>query len=174
MIAPFGIEFFSPLESLEVTGDLGQNKYQVQPPSPHPLFQTYIVQATPSLGVVWIKGVSEPKAVDIFGNSLRADVDRVAQQLAGKYGAGRKNDMLLHGSFWEGAQYWMNALADHQRVYFYLWEAKERSALPDGLATIFAGATGYNSAEGAVTLEYASDRIEEAEQETEAGMSDLL
>jgi hypothetical protein len=174
MMAPFGIQFYSELASLEVTGDLGLNKYQVQAPSPHPLFQTYIVQATPTLGVVWIKGMSDPKAVDIFGNSLRMEVDRVAQQLAGKYGPGRKTDMLLHGSFWEGAQYWMNALADQQRLYFYLWEAKGHSAFPDGLATIFLGATGYNPAEGAVTLEYASNRMEEAERETEAGMSDLL
>ena len=174
MTSPFGIPFFSDVHNLPILNEFGQNKFAVEAPTPHPLFQTYVVQATPALGVVWVKGLSEARMVDIYGNALRTEVDRVAQQLSGKYGHGAKTDLLMSGSFWEGPQYWMNSLADQQRLYFYLWDAKGRASLPEDLMNIYLGATGYSGSEGAVTLEYSSNRMDEAERETEIGMSDVL
>lgn len=172
MTAPFGIAFFSDLADLQVVQEFGQGKYQVEAPTRHPLFETYIVQATPSQGVVWIKATSLVKVVDAFGNSLRADVDRVAQQLAQRYGGSRKSDFLLDGALWDSPQYWMNALEDGQRIYAYIWEQRDR--LPDDIESVYAGAAAYGGGQGAVTLEYASTRMKLAEQEIESKLADLL
>jgi len=174
MSAPFGIELFSNLDDLERLSDLGQAKYEVTATSPHPLFATYIVQATPSQGVVWIKANSAPKLVDAYGNALRGEVDRVAQQLANRYGPGRKSDILFSGALWDAPQYWMNALEDQTRVYGYLWDIKNGAKLPDDLETVYVGAAAYGGGEGAVTVEYASTRMAAAEDEIERDMSNLL
>lgn len=174
MSAPFGIELFSDLAALEILNDFGQGKYEVTAPSPHPLFTNYIVQATPAQGVVWIKANSPAKVVDAYGNALRADVDRVAQQLANRYGPGRKSDFLMSGALWDEPQYWMNALEDQVRVYGYIWERKGRTELPEDLDIVYAGAVAYGGGQGGVTVEYSSTRMGAAENEIEAGMSDLL
>lgn len=174
MTAPFGIEFFSDLASLNVLQDFGQGKYAVSAPKPHPVFDTYVVQATPSVGIAWIKASAPIKQIDAFGNALRADVDRIALQLANKYGGGRKTDFLFSGALWNEPQYWMNALEDGQRVYSYVWERKANATLPEDLETVYVGAAAYGSGTGAVTVEYASIRMAEAEREIEAGLSDLL
>src|SRR5688500_11821675 len=174
MSSPFGIAFFSDLGSLQVLADFGQGKHEVAAPAPHPLFAQYIVQATPAQGVVWIKANSASKPVDAFGNSLRAEVDRVAQQVATKYGPGRKTDLLFAGAIWDEPQYWMNSLEDQTRIYSYIWERTGRCNLPDDIETVYVGATAYGGGQGAVAIEYSSARMSAAESEIERGMSDLL
>lgn len=100
MSAPFGIELYSPIHGYEVVTDIGQLKYAIIAPKPHPVFTSYIVQATPTLGIVWVKGNSDFRSVDAFGNTLRTEVDRIADQLALKYGRGRKTDFILSGALW--------------------------------------------------------------------------
>jgi hypothetical protein len=174
MTAPFGIEFFSDLSSLNVLQDFGQGKYSVSAPKPHPLLDTYVVQATPASGIVWIKATAPVKQIDAFGNALRADVDRIAQQLTQRYGGSRKTDLLFTGALWNEPQYWMNALEDGQRIYAFVWERKGQATLPDDLDTVYVGAAAYGGGTGATTVEYSSSRMAEAEREIEAGLSDLL
>ena len=57
MSAPFGITLYSPIETLSVVQDLGHGSYLIEAPSPHPMFDAYLVRATPALGVVWVKGL---------------------------------------------------------------------------------------------------------------------
>jgi hypothetical protein len=174
MSAPFGIQLFSDLSGFEILNDYGQAKYQITAPSPHPLFENYIVQATPSQGIVWVKGNAAAKIIDAFGNAVRAEVDRIASQLSGKYGKGRKSDFLLTGSIWDEPQYWMNALEDQTRIYAYIWDRSTGANLPDDLESVYVGAAAYGGGQGGATIEYSSTRISTAEAEIESGMSDFL
>lgn len=94
MTAPFGIEFGSAISGLEVLEDIGANKYFVTAPRPHPQFTSYIVQASPAFGIVWIKGLSTGFENDPYGHSVRSAVERVAGQLATRYGAPEHHDFI--------------------------------------------------------------------------------
>lgn len=173
MSAPFGIEFYTPIESLNVIQELGQGAYIVAPATPHPLFETFVVRATPSLGVVWIKGITPAIENDNFGSDTRAMVDRLAEQLTQKYGAGERTDLLLNGSIWSEPQDWMSSLNNRERFYHVEWKAP-RSRLPDNLQSIFMGATPFENFGASIVVEYASRRSEEADAELERGMADFL
>lgn len=174
MSAPFGIAFHSSIASLQVLQDLGQGIYVVQPDAPHPLFDVYAVQATPSLGVVWVKGITPCIENDNFGTATRAAVDRLADQLAQKYGPPEKMDMLLEGSIWNEPQDWMNSLNDRERVYSYSWEPEKVTQLPEDLECIFLGAVPHEGNAASIVLEYSSRRKEQADKDLEREMADLL
>lgn len=174
MTAPFGIEFYTPLSNLKVVSDLGQKKFVVEPPSPHPLFLTYLVQTNAAGEVVWVKGISDEVGNDSFGVSTRTLVDRVAEQLSHRYGVGEKNDFFHHGGLWGDPQYWMNALEANERGYFHLWERPRSKSLPDDLATIYVGAIALDTHTANVALEYASSRLANAKLEDEREMANLL
>jgi hypothetical protein len=173
-VAPFGIPFFSDVADLAVIEEVGQAKYRVRPPAQHAVFSDYVVQAMPATGIVWIKASSAPMVLDAYGNGIQSEVDRVARQLEQRYGRGNKNDMLFAGSIWDEPQYWVNGLVDQQRVYFYLWENSRSLQLPDPLVTIYVGAVAYSVDEGAVTIEYSSNRMSEVEREIEQELANLL
>jgi len=174
MSAPFGIAFYSPLSELTVLEELGQGAYAVQAPTPHPLFDTYLVRATPSLGVVWVKGLAPLIENDNFGTATCSAVDRLAEQLAHRYGRAKKMDMLLDGSIWNEPQDWMNGLNHRERFYSYLWEKAAVRELPEDLDTIYVGATPHEGYAAGVVLEYASPKLPLAEAELERQMADLL
>ncbi len=171
MSEPFGIRLYSPLSELTVLNEVGGEKYFVEAPKPHPTFTRYLVQASDSLGVVWVKGLADNMSVDAFGNSLRAEVDRIADQVKIKYGVPEKTDFLLTGSIWDEPQYWMNALDDGQRYYAYSWK-RPRNSLADDLDTVYIGAAAASSSEGGVIIEFASTRLGEHEKELETKLSD--
>lgn len=174
MSAPFGIAFYAPLTGLTVLQELGQGAAFVEAPTPHPLFETYVVRATPALGVVWIKGLGPPIENDTFGTATCTAVDRLADQLAQKYGRAEKMDMLMAGSIWDQAQDWMNGLNHRERFYSYTWKRPKVRDLPDDLDTIYVGATPHDGYAAGVVLEYASLKLPLAEAELERQMSDLL
>lgn len=174
MTSPFGIPLFSSVDDLQTVADIGQGKYEVAAPKPHPSFNQYIVQATPALGIVWIKANSPARDIDAFGHSLVSEVDRIADQIAQRYGRPAKSDFLLPGSIWDGPQYWMNALADGQRFYSYLWERNGTTQLPEELVSVFVGASAYSSYEGVTTVEYATTAMAAAEAEVQRGLSDYF
>jgi len=72
MASAFGISFFCSIDDLQVLKVFDQGKRAVVAPTPHPAFANYVVQATSKLGVVWIKGISEPNEVDAYGFATRA------------------------------------------------------------------------------------------------------
>ena len=173
MSAPFGIEFYTPIDALADSQEVGQGHYMVRPPKPHPMFDGYIVRATSSLGIVWIKGMTPLIENDKFGADTRGKVDRLAEQLAQKYGRGTKTDLLLAGSIWTEPQDWTSGLCERERFYNVAWEAPA-VRLPDNLDSIFVGATPADGYAAMVVIEYASRRLGEAEAEIERDLADLL
>lgn len=174
MTAPFGISFHADVHSFNIISELGQGKYIIEAPTPHPSFVTYVVQATPEHGVVWIKGLSADLSGDQFGNATRSLVDRIASQLESKYGRAEKTDLLFDGSIWDEPRDWMSGLSENQRMYFYVWERPRAKGLPDDIKTIFCGANASDSSTGGVSLEYASVTMAAAEAYLENEQSSLL
>ena len=70
----------SSSESLTVLEELDEHKYVVEAPTPHPSFETYAVQATPSYGVVWVKGIGRTFANDAHGSMVQNEYERLQRQ----------------------------------------------------------------------------------------------
>jgi hypothetical protein len=174
MTAPFGIAFYSRLEDLANVQKMQFGIYSVEPPSPHPLFTTYLVRATSSLGIVWIKGIGPDIENDAFGNATITAVDRVKDQVSLRYGTPEKLEGLLPGSTWEDPQYWTAGLASNERVYAYSWKRPEIDSLPEDIASVFVSALARDFSTTAVILEYSSTKITDADAEEEKEMSNLL
>jgi len=174
MTAPFGIEMHSPVGQLEIVSDLGQGRYSVTPPKVHPSFTTYIVQATPSIGVFWIKGISLPLENDSYGSRIRELKDQIHGQLSKRYGPGVAQDGLLPGSIWDEPRDWTQALHANERHCFVMWEAGNSDAIPSDLESLFLGVNGLSSDETSLCIEYASVRMKDAEAELQDMLSDLL
>lgn len=174
MSAPFGISIFGPLSDLQILEEIGQGKFRVSAPTPHPAFSDYIVEATDSLGVVWVKANAPIISIDSFGQNIVALTDKIAEQIRLRYGTPQKTDFLMAGSIWEGPQYWLSALESKERYYGYTWDRKNCANVPEDIDTIYVGATAYGGGEGAVTVEYGSTKMHLAEQERDAKLADLF
>lgn len=173
MSAPFGIALYSPIEGLSVLNELGHGSYIVEAPTPHPMFETYLVRATPALGVVWIKGLGADIENDSFGTAACTLVDRITEQLAQKYGPAEKTDFLMDGSIWTEPQDWMNGIVHHERFYSSQWTRHQVKQLPEDLESIFVGAVPQSYCM-MVAIEYASRKLEQANAEIERQLADLL
>ena len=173
MTAPFGIEFYSPVTDLEILNEVGQGKFFVSAPKAHPSFEQYVVQATPRLGVVWIKAISPVFNNDAYGTLVRQAHGDLRVQLEKRYGVGKTSDFLMTGSIWDEDRYWTQGLSANERHYFTIWE-KPSAQLPEDLTNVFLGATGFGGDETGFSIEYSSAKIGEAEEEIRDMLSDLL
>ncbi len=174
MTAPFGIELNAPLSGAEILQDIGGNKMVVSPAKAHPMFTEYYVQVSPTYGVVWVKGVGPIIDNDASGFGAQDRISKLSGQLALKYGAPRKVDILQHGAIWEESRDWVMSLLQQERSYFHIWEAGKSAQLPEDIETLFLGVTAYSSSESSTFVEYASSNLKEAEKEIDADLSDLL
>jgi len=174
MTAPFGIEMYSSIDQLEILSDLGQGRYSVTPPKVHPSFSTYVVQATPGIGVFWIKAISPTMENDSYGAQARQLKDQIHNQLSKRYGLGTAHDELLPGSIWDEPRDWAQALTANERHCFIIWEAENSEALPEDLESLFLGISGLSSNDTSLCIEYASARMKDAEAELQDMLSDLL
>jgi hypothetical protein len=137
MTAPFGIDFFSSMENMEIVNDYGQGKFAVVPPKAHPAFDTYIVQATPGIGIFWIKGITPVIDNDAYGTRANAVKGELVAQLSNRYGHGVAVDKLSYGSIWEQPSEWMRSLFYNERSCFNSWKCPENPAIPDDIDNIF-------------------------------------
>lgn len=173
MSAPFGIEFYSPIESLEVLEDIGPSQYMVAAPRPHPSFETYVVQATPSLGVVLVKGVSPSVENDAFGRCVRSLRQELEAQVSKRYGLGKSMDFLLPGSIWTDDRDYVMSLTQNERKVGTIWE-RPSVDLPGDIEAVFLDVNGKDNDTARVGLTYFSRKAELAEAEVQDTLSDLL
>jgi hypothetical protein len=67
----------------------------------------------------------------------------------------------------------MQGLGDQSRFYSWMWK-RDGGQLPEDLETIYVGAQGYGGTQGAVAIEYASTRMDDAGREVDKNLADLL
>lgn len=93
------------------------------PPTPHSAFGAYSFVFHPEHGVCTGVALSTPFGSDAYGRQVRSAIDKVANQLAKRFGAGQKIDRLDSGSSYDDPEFWAYGLHHNERVYAYQWQS---------------------------------------------------
>lgn len=150
----FGIEMGTPIRSLKVISNQGENSYIVEAPMPNREFESYLVYATPQHGVCKVTGIGVNHDGDISGISVRAKFLDLSATLKQKYGSSeRKFDFLHAGSIWDQPHEWAMSLRQDQRTYAEYW-SREAGNLPPQISGIGLTAKSISSNATYLTLVY--------------------
>jgi hypothetical protein len=151
--APFGVTMGSPIatyRACEKTDQTGWYRCSSLPRS-HASFEFYAIQAHQKHGVCFVKGVGKDINRDPRGVRTRAEIERLAAQIAQTYGAHtRIRDVLSSDSELKGAKDWMLAVEGEERTFSYDWVGDNYPNDIDSIhvfASATDGETGYPVAE---------------------------
>jgi hypothetical protein len=164
---PFGLRQGMSVEELGAAATpIGDGMYKLTSvPKPHPGFEFYVAQVSPSTGVCYVKGVGKQVRTTGTGAELRSRFTAIRNEIGTAYGRYRSVDMLLSGSMWVGPHDWMAALAERQRLFFAQWNTETRATLRPHLTTVFVAANAKTSEAGYVLVEYYFDNEPGCQQE---------
>lgn len=170
---PFGLSMGMTLE--QIINKTGKNPelvnndlYRVKPPKTHDMFESYIVQISPTFGVVWIKAIGKDIVTNGNGTQLKVAFNDLVSSIEKTYGKYDRVDYLSSGSIWDEPEDFMIGLAKQDRYLMAGWEKKYGSTLPDDITTIGVTATANSSSEGYISLEYYSPNEEKVAAEKKA------
>jgi hypothetical protein len=151
--APFGVTMGSPISKYRTCEKAEQAGWYTcnTLPRSHASFELYIIQATPKLGVCFVKGVGKDVNRDPRGVRTRAEIEKLAGQIAQTYGAHtRIRDTLASRSELKGIDEWTLGIEEEERTFSYDWTGGSYPHDIDSIH-IFASATdaqtGYAVAE---------------------------
>ena len=170
---PFGLNMGMTLAQVKsVTGKnpelVRDDLYEVTPPNPHDMFESYIVQISPKYGVVWIKAIGKDITTNGHGTQLTTAFDNLVSSIERTYGEYKRTDFLSRGSIWNEPNDFMMGLLKKDRYLMAAWENEYGSTLPDNLKSIGVIATAISSTEGYISLEYSSQDEEKVDAEKKA------
>jgi hypothetical protein len=159
---PFGVEMGADISSLRHCQSLDNKGYYrcSTLPNPHSSFDYYVVQYHPSTGACWVKGVGKDIQTNVYGASLRSEIDKLYQQISSHYGKGEKIDLLMPGSIWNEPQDWTMAVLQKDRFYGYEWKKLDNKG---HLKSIYLGVSATRSNVGFVFIEFAFTNEEQCE-----------
>ena len=101
-------------------------------PKPHPDVETYYVWSFPETGIAFIKALGKTHDGDKYGSNVRPQIDRVANQLAIRYGPWQKHDDFIRSSgIWRDADEWAASVNQDERLYSYIWDIEEDDHVAD-------------------------------------------
>jgi hypothetical protein len=120
-------------------------------PKSHASFEIYYIQATPKIGVCFVKAIGKDINRDPRGVRTRAEVERLAAQIAQTYGPQTAiRDTLSPRSSLKAPDEWLAGVNEDERAYSYDW-TKGNYANDLESIHVFAratdGQTGYATAE---------------------------
>ena len=151
--APFGVTMGSPISkyrSCEKAQQVGWYTCTTLPRS-HASFEFYAIQAHPKLGVCFVKGVGKDINRDPSGIRTKAEIEKLAGQIAQTYGPHtRVRDVLSSDSELTGADQWTLAVEEEERTFSYDWTGGRYPHDIDSIhvfASATDGKTGYAVAE---------------------------
>ena len=120
-------------------------------PKSHASFEMYYIQATPKMGVCFVKAIGKDINRDARGVRTRAEIERLAAQIAQTYGPHtRIRDSVSPRSDLKAADQWMAGVDKDERTYSYDWADGN---YPNDIESIHVlaratdGQTGYATAE---------------------------
>jgi len=155
---PFGLEMGMSLDGLKALGVnptmIATGYYKVNPLSPHPEFEEYIVRMDATEGVFWIKAIGKDISDSGYGFSTKSKFSETEQALSSAYGAGEMEDFLFPGSIWDELDDWMMSLRQDERFYLKKWEKADGTAIANGILSIYLAANATSSSKGYLILEY--------------------
>ena len=158
----FGIELGkSPSEygCQAMSGSIGY--FSCEAPKPHSAFEQYVVKASESHGICWIKGVGKDISDNGYGSSTLAKHAELKSVLSKAYGEiSETTDFVLPGALWSEADEWLMAIDKKQRFYSVNWSDLKVPSKPK-LKQIYLGVGATGNAKGWLTLEYYSKDYED-------------
>jgi len=167
---PFGLEMGMSLD--EVTAVCGQapeeangNFYKVIPPKPHPDFDIYVVEISPTYGVHFIKAIGKTITTSVYGDEIKNTFTKLVGSLDKTYGKGTVYDFLRSGSIWDEPNYWMMGLLKQERYLMAYWEKDTGEPFPGNIRNIGLGTKALSTESGYISLEYYSKDNKAAEEE---------
>lgn len=171
MSAPFGIELGSPTSELEVLESFGGGRFVIAPPRPHPAFETYVVESSDRLGVVWVKAIGFTMDNDAYGNGVQLRHEELRGQLSKRYGSPEMVDWIVSEALWKDSREWVMSLTQNERFYYARWE---RPSIPSDLESVYLGVGTDGNFASWLVLEYASAHMKEVEAARQDDLADLL
>ncbi len=170
---PFGLDMGMSLDQLRsLTGEdpelFQDDRYEVNPPNAHDMFEAYIVQVSPKYGVVWIKAIGKDITTNGHGTQLKRAFDNLVASIERTYGNYDKTDYLMRGSIWNEPEDFMMGIVKQDRYLGVRWLEEAGSNLPADISSIYMTAEASSSSEGHIILEYYSPNKELADNEKQA------
>ena len=156
----FGISMGDQIASISIQEDLGNNLYRIAVPSPHPEFETYVLEATPETGACMVRGVGKDHENDAYGLSVRAAFAGLSKALVERYGQREVVDFLRSGALWKDTDEWVMSLRQNERAYQEIWETEYNSSLPDTMSEIILGVSASARDDSYVVLQYRFSNFE--------------
>lgn len=164
----FGIQQGMSVDELDVVEDLGTGRYVVNVPSPHSEFALYVVWASDGHGVCLVRGVGKDHDNDRYGQSVRTAFGKLEGALEERYGDFKKRDFLNAGALWDGANEWVMAIRQSERVYQSVWEAQYGSDLPDSIVEIILNVDAVSGSSAWIGLQYRLANFDDCQRELDA------
>ena len=158
---PFGFDIGMTYEEVkEACGGsepehISDDRYYVKPKKSHPLFEKYIVWISDSVGLYYIKAISQDIYSSDYGTEPKREFDKILSPLERKYGKFTKTDTIKQDYYWKDEKYWTQALRDGARTYRAEWYVtKDNYHDYDGLSGILLGIDAKTSSNAYIWLEY--------------------
>ncbi len=122
---PLGLEMGAPLKDLRARIRLtpeGHHEYSAKSlPGGHPDFAAYRLLISPVHGLCKITAWTRPVRTGPQGNEIRQRFETLREALTGRYGAGRRYDLLREESLWRDPRDWMVAMHSRDRDLYARW-----------------------------------------------------
>jgi hypothetical protein len=150
----FGISAGDKVETLDVVRDIGEGKYLVNVPSPHPEFEVYRVTASDTAGTCLVVAAGVDHDRDRYGDSVRAAYEKVAAAIDKRYGKGLEYDHLRSGALWDDRDEWVMAIAQNERSLQMAWTPEYGSDLTDDITEILLTVNASSSSSSYLHLQY--------------------
>jgi hypothetical protein len=114
-----------PLQELRTRARLvpkGNDEYEVRSlPGGYPGFNAYRLLVAPLFGLCRITAWSPAVHTGPRGEEIRARFEQLREALTGRYGAGRRFDLLRTESPWRDGDEWLLALQHRDRSLYAVW-----------------------------------------------------
>ena len=175
---PFGLDMGMSLDQIRnITGEnpvlyqddfLQDDFYEINPPNGHDMFESYLVQVSPTYGVVWIRAIGKEITTNGHGTQLKSAFDNLAASIERTSGKYEKRDMLMPGCMSNEPEDFVMEIAKKERMLMAIWEKEIGSTLPADTLLIFLTVSASSSSEGHVVLEYHSPNKKLADDEKQA------
>lgn len=143
--------------------------YAGNPPKSVEGIDSVAALAAPKAGLCKILASAKVPTINGSGDQVKAEVDKIAETLATKYGANfEKLNFLGSGTYKRNPDMWMIGLMEESVIYAYEWSGAKAN-LPSGLQSIevFASANGMSS--GAAQVKYTFTNANQCAAEFKAG-----
>jgi hypothetical protein len=134
-------------------------------PSPHPAFESYLVQIGPNTGLCFVKAIGVTIPTSAFGTQLRAEFSKLREELSRMYGSHRETDGLRAGSLWNEPHDWTMGLLKKDRLLAATWDGTTGARLSSELRVVYLTTTASAPDSGWLSLEYYFDNEEQCERE---------